>query len=139
MIIIVGPNTGSYLGAGGGVRVALNMAEILADAGIEVALVAAEGLTINELDALHGTSLIRHQRKGLVKLWYYLGNHSPHIPFPLKVRLLSLYLAGKISKGGVDLVIFHDDVPKPPVADQWPCRAILYTHFPYMARLSSTL
>jgi len=68
MIIIVGPNTGSYLGAGGGVRVALNMAEILADAGIEVALVAAEGLTINELDALHGTSLIRHQRKGLVKL-----------------------------------------------------------------------
>ncbi|RWX72781.1 MAG: hypothetical protein Metus_1640 [Candidatus Methanosuratincola subterraneus] len=43
MIMIVGPNTGSYLGAGGGVRVALNMADSLAEKGAEVALVAAEG------------------------------------------------------------------------------------------------
>lgn len=135
MIIIVGPNTGAYLGAGGGVRVALNMAEILAETGAEVALVAAEGLTIKELDTLHGTNLTKHQRKGMIKLLYFLGSHSPHIPFPLKVQLLSLYISGIIAKGGVDLIIFHDDVPKPPIASQWPCRTILYAHFPYMARL----
>jgi glycosyltransferase involved in cell wall biosynthesis len=135
MILIVGPNTGAYLGPGGGSRVVLNAAEMLAEAGYEVRLIAAEGLPIKELDALHGTNLNQYVEKGSLKVWYFLGKNLPHILFPMKVRLLSAFLSRKIAGGSIDLIVFHDDVPKPLVSRQWQVKTLLYSFFPYMARL----
>ncbi len=136
MITIVGPNTGSHLGTGGGVRVALNMAEALLEEGFEVRVVAIDGFDTKKLDDLHGTNLQKYESDGSLRLHYLLReSRKIHLTFPLKVALISLFLNRLLSKADVELLVFHDDVPKPILQRRWPVKTVLYSHFPYMARI----
>jgi glycosyltransferase involved in cell wall biosynthesis len=137
MIIIVGPNAGSHMGTGGGVRVALNMAEALLETGYEIGLVAIDGFSMIKLDEIHGTHLSQYEKSGSLKIFYVLGRFKGlHVPFPVKVGLIALFLTRLLSKIKVELMIFHDDVPKPIFYGRWPVKTILYSHFPYMARIA---
>jgi hypothetical protein len=78
---IVAPNIGLSFGGGGGVKVALYMAQTLLEHGLKVHLVALSGWHVAELDRAHGTNLRRFHREGKVVLNYLFGlGESLRIP-----------------------------------------------------------
>mgnify|MGYP000294711956 CR=1 FL=1 len=137
-VLILSPNIGLHMGLGGGCRVAAIMAELLAKAGFEVILTALRGLPTEVLDEVHGTQLSKFKAKGLVKEAYIFGyGRSPRIPFPLAVRLITFYLRKLIKEYNPALLIFHDDIPRSleNILRRSCTRVILYSHFPYAARV----
>jgi len=133
---IVAPNIGLSFGGGGGVKVALYMAQTLLEHGLKVHLIALSGWNIEELDRVHGTNLRRFYREGKIVLNYLFGfGESPRIPFPITVSLIASYIRKLVRENLPDLMIFHDDVPKlSEEVFKNTSKIILYSHFPYAAR-----
>jgi len=133
---IVAPNIGLSFGGGGGVKVALYMAQTLLEHGLKVHLIALTGWRIEELDRVHGTNLRRFYREGKIVLNYLFGfGESPRIPFPIAVSLIASYIRRLVRENLPDLLIFHDDVPKlSEEVFKNISKIILYSHFPYAAR-----
>jgi hypothetical protein len=133
---IIAPNVGFSFGGGGGVKVALYMAQILLENNWRVHLIALCGWRVSELDRIHGTSLRKYHREGKLVLNYLFGTRdSLMIPFPMAVRLVASYIERLMTLNSPDLVIFHDDIPK--IYDKvfkYISKPILYSHFPYAAR-----
>ncbi len=134
---IVAPNIGFSFGGGGGAKVALYMAQTLLKHGLKVHLVALSGWHVAELDRIHGTNLRRFYREGKVVLNYLFGfGESLRIPFPFAVSLIALYVRRLVREHSPDLLIFHDDVPRlGEEVSRNVSKIILYSHFPYAARI----
>ena len=135
-VFIVAPNIGLSFGGGGGVKVALYMAQTLLEHGLKVHLIALTGWRIEELDRVHGTNLRRFYKEGKIVLNYLFGfGESPRILFPIAVCLMASYIRRLVSENLPDLLIFHDDVPKlSEEVIKNVSKIILYSHFPYAAR-----
>jgi glycosyltransferase involved in cell wall biosynthesis len=133
---IVAPNIGLSFGGGGGVKVALYMAQILLENNWRVHLVALGGYEVSELDRVHGTNLRKHYKEGKLALNYLFGaRDSPAIPFPVAVKLVGSYIERLIRLYFPDQVIFHDDIPKiDENVFKYVSNVILYSHFPYAVR-----
>jgi len=133
---IIAPNIGLSFGGGGGVKVALYMAQTLLEHGLKVHLVALSGWHIAELDRAHGTNLRRFHREGKVVLNYLFGSgESLRIPFPITISLIALYVRRLVREHLPDLLIFHDDVPRlGEEVFKNVSKIMLYSHFPYVAR-----
>ena len=133
---IVAPNIGLSFGGGGGVKVALYMAQTLLENDWWVHLLALGGWNVEKLDGVHGTSLWRFRKEGRLVVNYLLGaKDSPRVPFPIAVELIALYVTRLVKEHSPDIVIFHDDVPK--IGEgvfKNVSKIILYSHFPYVAR-----
>ena len=134
---IVAPNIGLSFGGGGGVKVALYMAQTLLEHGLKVHLIALSGRRIEELDRVHGTNLQRFYREGRIVLNYLFGfGESPRIPFPIAVGLIASYIRRLVRENLPDLLIFHDDVPKlSEEVFKNVSKIVPYSHFPYAARV----
>jgi len=127
---IVAPNIGLHMGKGGGVRVAVAMAKVFEEAGFKPYLVAIRGYTVERLSRLHGIGL--HKTETL----YYLGFGKPaRIPFPLQVRMIASFVERLIRKHHPEVVVFHDDIPLIDEKLFEETNVILYSHFPYAARI----
>jgi len=134
---IVAPNIGLSFGGGGGVKVALYMAQTLLEHELKVHLIALSGRRIEELDRVHGTDLRRFYREGRIVLNYLFGfGESPRIPFPIAVGLIASYIRRLVRENLPDLLIFHDDAPKlDEEVFKNVSKIVLYSHFPYAARV----
>ena len=132
---IVVPNIGFSFGGEGGVKVALYTAQTLLkhEHELKVHLVALSGWHVVELDRVHGTNLRRFYREGKVVLNLFGSGESLRTPFPFAVSYLIRRLVRERSP---NLLIFHDDVPR---LDEKVFRNVskvmLYSHFPYVARI----
>jgi hypothetical protein len=124
------------LTGGGGVKVALHMAQIFLELGLKVHLVALDGWHVEKLDKIHGTNIGRYHREGGLELNYLIGaGGDPRIPFPIAVELMALYVKRLVKEHSPDILIFHDDVPKiDEEIFKNVSKIILYSHFPYAAR-----
>jgi hypothetical protein len=133
---IIAPNVGFSFGGGGGVKVALYMAQTLLENNWRVHLIALCGWRVSELDRIHGTSLRKYHREGKLVLNYLFGTRdSLMIPFPMAVRLVASYIERLTTLNSPDLVIFHDDIPKIyEKVFKYVSKPILYSHFPYAVR-----
>jgi hypothetical protein len=133
---IIAPNVGFSFGGGGGVKVALYMAQTLLENNWRVHLIALCGWRVSELDRIHGTSLRKYHREGKLVLNYLFGTRdSLMIPFPMAVRLVASYIERLTTLNSPDLVIFHDDIPKIyEKVFKYISEPILYSHFPYAVR-----
>jgi glycosyltransferase involved in cell wall biosynthesis len=122
---------------GGGVRVTLHIVNILLKKGYRVRLFALDGLPVEELDRIHGTSLSTYLGKSLNMKYY---NTSKEInSFFSKLRFISLsryinMIRDVVSRYESDLVILFDDIP-PLEWDKVSSDVMVYSHFPYAARL----
>jgi glycosyltransferase involved in cell wall biosynthesis len=136
-VFIVAPNVGLSFGGGGGVKVALYMAQTLLEHGLKVHLVALSGWYIEELDRVHGTNLRRFYREGKIVLNYLFGyGDSPRIPFPIATSIIASYIRRSVREHLPDLLIFHDDVPRlSEEVFKNVLKIVLYSHFPYAARI----
>jgi glycosyltransferase involved in cell wall biosynthesis len=125
-----------YLTGGGGVKVALYMAQVLLENGWIVHLVSLGGWGVDELDRSHGTCLRKYYREGKLVLNYLFGfRDAVPIPFPMAVKLIGLHIEKLVATCSSDLVIFHDDVPR--INDKlfkYVSSCMLYSHFPCAAR-----
>lgn len=127
---VVAPNIGIYMGCGGGVRTALAIAKVLENTGYEPLLVALRGYSIHRLVSIHGIELNR------AKALYFFGEGKPlKVPFPLQVSLLKTYLEKALMRYQPEIVVFNDDIPVVNEKILNDARVILYSHFPYAARL----
>ncbi|MCC6055676.1 MAG: glycosyltransferase [Desulfurococcaceae archaeon] len=133
---IIAPNIGLSFGGGGGVKVALYMAQTLLENYWRVHLVSLSGWKVSELDRVHGTSLGKYHREEKLVLNYLFGaKDNPMIPFPIAVKLVASYIERLITLYSPDLVIFHDDIPKiNEDVFKYVSSTILYSHFPYAVR-----
>jgi len=125
-----------FNGTGGGVRIALHIVEILAEKGYRVRFIALSGFPINKLDKMHGTNLIRYLGRNL-SVKYFL-NYS-HAKYLLRFRhyIYKYYIKmikDVINTYNPDVIILFDDIPKLKW-DSIKARVILYSHFPYAARI----
>lgn len=135
MILIVAPNFGRHFGIGGGVKVAVVMAESLLELGYDVMLVGLKGFDTVSLDRLYDTHLDSYKKDGNLKVSYMLGEGSqPPLPFPIAVKLLTFHLKKLLKSNFIEKIIFHDDVPKFSLSKEIPLT--LYSHFPYAARIA---
>lgn len=118
------------MGFGGGVRVCIAMANAFEEISWNPVLVALRGYDTRLLSQIHGLNLKR------TKMLYFLGYGSAlRIPFPTQVRLLTMFLRKAIRTYKPDVLIFHDDIPKLEENSLKDVQVILYSHFPYAARL----
>jgi len=136
-VFIVAPNIGFSFSGGGGVKVALHMAQTLLEYGLKVHLVALAGWDAEKLSRIHGVNLAEFPKEGKLVLNYILGSRGdPKIPFPIAVNLVSEYIRRLAREHSPDLIIFHDDVPKlDERVFNYTSKTILYSHFPYAARV----
>jgi len=127
---IVAPNIGLHMGKGGGVRVAVAMAKVFEEIGFKPYLVAIRGYTVERLSRLHGISLQK------TEALYYLGfGESARIPFPLQVRMIISFVERLVHKYRPEVVVFHDDIPLVDEKVFRETNVVLYSHFPYAARI----
>jgi hypothetical protein len=102
---IVAPNIGLSFGGGGGVKVALYMAQTLLELGLKVHLVALSGWHFEKLDRIHGTSLTKYYEEGRLILNYFLGARGDlRVPFPISVELIALYVKRLVKEHSRDKV-----------------------------------
>jgi glycosyltransferase involved in cell wall biosynthesis len=125
-----------FNGAGGGVRITLHIANILAERGYKVRLVALSGLPIDTLDRIHGTNLAKYLWKNLYVKYLLDYQQSKYL---LRFRLYVYQRYIKMLKEAIatydpDIIILFDDIP-PIDWDSVKARVLLYSHFPYAARL----
>lgn len=127
---IVAPNIGLHMGTGGGVRVALAMAKILEELGYEPYLIALRGYDLRKLFLTHGIKLCKSRPL------YLLGEGEPlRIPFPVQVLLLQKFLRKALSRFKPKVVLFNDDIPIMNEMMFYEAHVILYSHFPYAAKI----
>jgi glycosyltransferase involved in cell wall biosynthesis len=125
-----------FNGSGGGVRVTLHIANILAERGYRVSLVALSGLPISTLDKIHGTNLTMYLGKNL-SMKYFLDHYQSKYLLRFRPYVYEHYikmLKEAIKRYDPDTIILFDDIP-PIEWDSVKARVILYSHFPYAARL----
>jgi len=121
---------------GGGVRITLHIANILAEKGYKVRLIALSGLPIDTLDRIHGTSLAKYLWKNLYVKYLLDYQQSKYL---LRFRLYVYQRYIKMLKEVIatydpDIIVLFDDIP-PIEWDSVKARVLLYSHFPYAARL----
>jgi|GEM_PF-1547161 len=125
--------------AGGGVRVAVHMANILAEEGFEVLLVALTGFSATTLDNIHGSSISRYIGRNLF-MRYYLDEASKSLRHlilklrPLAYMYFNRIITEIINEYKPDTIILFDDIPQ---VDWGNVKGdiIVYSHFPYAARI----
>jgi glycosyltransferase involved in cell wall biosynthesis len=125
-----------FNGAGGGVRITLHIANILAERGYKVRLVALSGLSIDSLDKIHGTNLAKYLGKNL-SVRYFLGYQQSKYLSRFRLYTYEHYikmLKAVITAYNPGAIILFDDIP-PIEWDSVKARLLLYSHFPYAARL----
>jgi glycosyltransferase involved in cell wall biosynthesis len=125
-----------FNGVGGGVRITLHIANILAERGYKVRLVALSGLSIDSLDKIHGTNLAKYLGKNL-SVRYFLGYQQSKYLSRFRLYTYEHYikmLKAVITAYNPDAIILFDDIP-PIEWDSVKARLLLYSHFPYAARL----
>jgi glycosyltransferase involved in cell wall biosynthesis len=125
-----------FNGVGGGVRITLHIANILAERGHRVSLVALSGLPINVLDEIHGTNLAMYLGKNL-SIKYFLGRYKSEYLLRLRLYVYEHYikmLKEAIKRYDPDIIVLFDDIPLIEW-DSVKARVLLYSHFPYVARL----
>uniref|UniRef100_A0A7J3YU91 Glycosyltransferase n=1 Tax=Ignisphaera aggregans TaxID=334771 RepID=A0A7J3YU91_9CREN len=134
---IVAPNIGYSFTGGGGVKVALYMAQTLLEHGLKVHLIALTGWNVERINKIHGANLAKFLKEGRLMLNYCFGSRSDlKIPFPIAVKLVSIYVRQLVREYSPDLIIFHDDVPKlNERIFKYVSKTVLYSHFPYAARI----
>jgi glycosyltransferase involved in cell wall biosynthesis len=125
-----------FNGVGGGVRITLHIANILAERGYKVRLVALSGLPIDTLDRMHGTNLAKYLWKNLYVKYLLDYQQSKYL---LRFRLYVYQRYIKMLKEVIatydpDIIVLFDDIP-PIEWDSVKARVLLYSHFPYAARL----
>jgi len=125
-----------FNGSGGGVRVTLHITNILVKRGYRVKLVALSGLPIDILDKVHGTNLVKYLGKNLSVRYFldyqqlrYLLRFPPYV-YERYIKMLK----EAITRHNPDTIILFDDIP-PIEWDSVKARVLLYSHFPYAARL----
>jgi len=125
-----------FNGSGGGVRVTLHITNILVKRGYRVKLVALSGLPIDILDKVHGTNLVKYLGKNLSVSYFldyqqlrYLLRFRPYV-YERYIKMLK----EAITRHNPDTIILFDDIP-PIEWDSVKARVLLYSHFPYAARL----
>jgi glycosyltransferase involved in cell wall biosynthesis len=125
-----------FNGAGGGVRITLHIANILAERGYKVRLVALSGLSIDSLDKIHGTNLAKYLGKNL-SVRYFLGYQQSKYLSRFRLYTYEHYikmLKAVITAYNPGAIILFDDIP-PIEWDSVKARLLLYSYFPYAARL----
>jgi len=127
-----------FNGVGGGVRVALHIANVLAERGYKVRLVALSGLPIGVLDKIHGTNLTKYLGKNLY-VKYFLDRQQSKRSLKFRFRLYVYEYYIKMVKEVIktydpDTLVLFDDVPFIEW-DSVKATVLLYSHFPYAARL----
>jgi len=125
-----------FNGTGGGVRVTLHIANILAERGYRVSLIALSGLPINILDKIHGTNLAIYLGKNL-SIKYFLDHYQSKYLLRFRPYAYEHYikmLKEVIKRYDPDIIVLFDDIP-PIEWDSVRARVLLYSHFPYAARL----
>lgn len=141
--LIIGPEVGATMGKGGGCKVAVKMAETLAENGFEVGLSAFKGYPIWSLDSIHGTHLTKWENK--VRTYYLFDVKSKSDDqkikglsglFPLHIGVIpfSIYVKYVIRKFNPRIVVCHDDVPLSTVEMLSERLVLLYVHFSYATR-----
>jgi glycosyltransferase involved in cell wall biosynthesis len=125
-----------FNGAGGGVRITLHIANILAERGYKVRLVALSGLPIDTLDRIHGTNLAKYLWKNLYVKYLLDYQQSKYL---LRFHLYIYHRYIKMLKEVIatydpDIIVLFDDI-LPIDWDSVKARVLLYSHFPYVARL----
>lgn len=129
-VFIVAPNIGLHMGLGGGVRVTLAMTKTLEESGYEPYLVALRGYNLRKLLLIHGIKLSR------AIPMYFLGEGEPlRLPFHTQVSMLKTFLEKALIRHRPHIVIFNDDVPIIDERLMKDANLILYSHFPYAARI----
>jgi len=126
-----------FNGTGGGVRVTLHMVNILLRRGYRVRLFALDGLPVEELDRIHGTSLSTYLGKSLTMRYYNASKGIYSFFSRLRFFSLSRYInmiRDVVSRHESDLIILFDDIP-PLEWDKVCNNLVVYSHFPYAARL----
>jgi glycosyltransferase involved in cell wall biosynthesis len=126
-----------FNGTGGGVRVALHMVNILLRRGYRVRLFALDGLPVEYLDRIHGTSLSTYLGNSLSMKYYNVSKGTYSFFSRLRFFSLSRYInmiRDVVSRYDSDLIILFDDIP-PLEWDKVNSSLVVYSHFPYAARL----
>ena len=126
-----------FNGTGGGVRVALHMVNILLRRGFRVRLFALDGLPVDDLDRIHGTSLSTYLGNSLTMKYYNASKGIYSFFSRLRFFSLSRYInmiRDVVSRCNSDLIILLDDIP-PIEWDKVNGSLVVYSHFPYAARL----
>jgi glycosyltransferase involved in cell wall biosynthesis len=127
-----------FYGVGGGVRTASFMAQTLLHHGHYVALFGLDGLPIDELDRIHGTSLSKYLGKTLTIKYYINKKWILSRLFRFRyftLRYYNLLVQHVIRFYKPDILVLFDDIPPFdwPVVDS---QVVIYTHFPYAARIA---
>lgn len=130
-VFIVAPNIGLHMGNGGGARVCMAMAKVFEELGYEPYLVAVRGYTVERLSQIHGIKVDKTKT-----LYLYGYGNLLSIPFPLQVKLIAKFLEKIIPKYNPQIIVFHDDVPKLNTRFFRDRVVLLYSHFPYAARIA---
>jgi len=131
--MILAPNGGWDLAYGGGTKVALCMANILAALGYEVMMVSLLALPRLQLEKAHNISL---DKRVTISCVHTLEKELSHIPFPIGFWLLSRHASQVLSRLKPDIAIFHDDVSKSVLraAMAHGASTLLCVHFSYKVR-----
>ena len=126
-----------FNGTGGGVRVTLHIVNVLLKKGYRVRLFALDGLPVEELDRIHGTSLSTYLGKSLIMKYYNTSMELNSFFSKLLFFSLSRYInmiRDVVSRYESDLIILFDDIPSLEW-DKVSSDVMVYSHFPYAARL----
>jgi glycosyltransferase involved in cell wall biosynthesis len=126
-----------FNGTGGGVRVTLHMVNILLKNGYGVKLFALDGLPVEELDRIHGTSLSTYLGKSLIIKYYNTSKGVNSFFSRLQFFSFSRYInmiRDVVSRYESDLIMLFDDIPSLEW-DKVNSSLVVYSHFPYAARL----
>jgi glycosyltransferase involved in cell wall biosynthesis len=140
--LVIGPNIGVSMGRGGGARVATKMAETLAENDFIVSFCALKGYSLDQLDSIHSTNLLKYRDR--IGTYYFLtsgngsrgeGRLSGVLPIHVGVLPFSLYLQYVIKRFSPHVLIFHDDIPILVRHELQTRLKVLYVHFSYATRL----
>jgi len=134
-----------YNGYGGGVRVTLSIVKALLEDECYVDLVSLSGLSLPNLEKVHGVGLQQYLDRGRLRIRY----RFPELPMTAKVRLYAIkafenHLIEHLNDVGIEnvsLVIFFDDVPSRvlELLEERSVPVVLYIHFSYVHRIALAL
>lgn len=115
--------------SGGGVRVTLSIAQVLAEEGFDVTLFALRGFDVDTLDRIHGTKLSMFIGRNLRII--YSNVTSGLKPAFIYHSVFTRYLREQIDRLRPELVIVFDDVPKFLAEERYKdLKVMLYSHLP---------
>ena len=143
-VLIFAPNGGVSLSTGGGTKVLLRMAEILADdLRQDVTVAGYHSLSLGALEGLHSVSL---NRLGVRLHSASAGAiYETFRRFPFKLSPYNLLLSpafGRWIRSAIrdthpDIIWFHDDIPRAALPALGSTKIYLYVHYPFAGRMRS--